>query len=237
MLSKSISHSEQVDSLSEFAQLFFTWTIPHLDDFGKIAGSPKTLKAIVMPMSDRPIEDFEKAIIEMLNERLISRYEVEGQLVIEYPGFDTYQTGLNKRTKSKYPDNPNSKKFSEVPRNSSITEPNGIELNRKEPNRTEDDEAEQLGDKNSSKRIPTINSKPFIPSNEGEVAAVEAWQKLEPFNNDAFRSYLKALKRGLPSQMFYEFSSEIKQDPSIRNPGAVFTRKVEVYFENKEQKS
>jgi len=39
------------------------------------------------------------------------------------------------------------------------------------------------------------------------------------------------LKRGLPSDRFYVFCSEIRQDNSIENPGAVFNQKVKSYLE------
>lgn len=79
-----------------------------------------------------------------------------------------------------------------------------------------------------------INPKSFTPSNEGETAALQVSEELEPHNPLAFKTtYLRAYKRGLPPSMFYEFASEIKQDSTIKSPGAVFNKKVEDYLKSK----
>lgn len=68
------------------------------------------------------------------------------------------------------------------------------------------------------------------------MAALEAWNQLEHFNPMAFQvTYLTALHKGLPPDKFYQFTSEIKQDPTIKNAGAVFNSKVQAYLEGKEE--
>jgi DnaD/phage-associated family protein len=89
--------------MSEFAQLLFTWLIPHLDDWGVIAGSPKQIKAIVKPLSDRPASDFDNALNEMVSQQLIWRYSDEEYQYIQFVKFEKHQDGLHKRTKPKYP--------------------------------------------------------------------------------------------------------------------------------------
>lgn len=137
MLHIGVSYSKQVNSLSEFEQLLFTWIIPHLDDFGRIEGDAAVLRAKVMPMNNRTIEEFETAIQSLVDVGLINRYEIAEGLVIEYPKFETYQTGLNKRTESKFPPNPNSKgtskKLPEIPGNSQPTEENRSEAKGTQP--------------------------------------------------------------------------------------------------------
>jgi len=79
------------------------------------------------------------------------------------------------------------------------------------------------------------NPKTFQATTEGEVAALEAWSQLEHCNPMAFQvTYLTALHKGLPPDKFYQFTSEIKQDPTIEKPGAVFNSKVQTYLEEKE---
>lgn len=76
-----------------------------------------------------------------------------------------------------------------------------------------------------------INPKYFKPSTAGETAALEAFVALEPKNRKALTTtYLWAYKKGLPSDLFYRFTSEIEQDPSIKNAGAVFLTKVKSYL-------
>lgn len=75
-----------------------------------------------------------------------------------------------------------------------------------------------------------VNPEFFAPSNETEYAAKTAWEQLEPNNPGSFGFYLWAIKQGLPAQKFYEFASEIKQNPIIKNKGAVFNKKVRDYL-------
>jgi hypothetical protein len=125
LISKTISYSKQVSSLNEFAQLLFTWIIPHLDNYGRIDGDSEVLKAKVMPMGKRSPEDFENAIQEMINAILIERYTADEKLIIQYLNFEKYQKDLKKRTKSKYPENPrNSNNLREIQGNSSINKEN-----------------------------------------------------------------------------------------------------------------
>lgn len=77
-----------------------------------------------------------------------------------------------------------------------------------------------------------INLKHFKPSTAGETAALVAYVALEPNNPPAFTTtYHHAYRRGLPVNLFYQFTSEIKQDSTIRNKGAIFNKKVAHYFE------
>jgi len=234
MLSKSISYSKQVNNLSNyFRKLLFSWTIPHLDDFGRIDGDPEVLKAMVMPMCELSIKEFEDAIKEFVGKGLAIRYEVGDKRVIVFPTFDKYQVGLNKRTKSKYPDKPgsprNSENLQEIPRNSNTTEAKRREQNRKEANTNND---KSIADKDTDKKgFELMNPKDFKPANEGETAAYNAWKKLEPHNPIALQStYLSAHKKGISAQTIYEFVSEIKQDKNVKNNGAVFNKKIQDYL-------
>lgn len=60
MIDKKISVSEQVANLPIEAQLIFTWAIPHADDVGLLPYSIRTLKAIIIPMLDITLPNFEK---------------------------------------------------------------------------------------------------------------------------------------------------------------------------------
>lgn len=95
-----------------------------------------------------------------------------------------------------------------------------------------------IADNNPSKNdYKVLNPKDFIPNNEGEAAAYEAWNQLEYNNPLAFTTtYYTAYKKGLPPYLFYQFVSEIKQDENIKNKGAIFNNKVASYFEQKAEK-
>jgi DnaD/phage-associated family protein len=138
MISKSISISEQVNSMSEFAQLLFTWMIPHTDDWGILPGSAKVLKALVMPMSDRTEIDFDDAIQEINKNDLIWLYEVEGKRYIQFRKFEQHQEGLHKRTSCKFPTYSNYlKTLTELSGTSGKFPPNRIEEKGSEGNITE----------------------------------------------------------------------------------------------------
>jgi len=88
-------------------------------------------------------------------------------------------------------------------------------------------------DKESIADYKIVNPKNFSPSNEDEYSALEAWKRIEPHNPASFNFYLKAIKRGFPSSLFFQFASEIEQDPSIENKGRVLNAKVTEYMKQK----
>jgi hypothetical protein len=108
MIHKKISLSEQVNDMSEFAQLLFTWMIPHADDFGRLSGSPAVVRAQVMPLSNRSVEDVEDALLDMKAAKLIAWYDTDNGWAIQLLTFDKHQSGLHRRTASEYPPPPNS---------------------------------------------------------------------------------------------------------------------------------
>lgn len=140
MLSKVISISEKVNELPDiFDMLLYTWMIPHADDFGRLAGSPGKIKALVVPMLEKSIKDIRQSLQVLDAQGLILWYEVEGERVVQIQQFEKHQQGLHKRTRSKFPDFPgNSGNVQEFP-----SELKGTELNRTEEKRTEEKRTEQ----------------------------------------------------------------------------------------------
>jgi len=138
MISKSISTSKQVNSISDFAQLLFTWAIAHADDFGLLDGDPDVVWATVIPMKrSRTTEEVEVALTEWVKAELVWWYEVEGQKVIQFRTWEKHQSGLHKRTTPKYVSYDIAKKsdvFRELPGTSVEFPPNRTELNRTEVN-------------------------------------------------------------------------------------------------------
>jgi hypothetical protein len=147
MISKSISVSKQVNDMSLLSRLIFTWMIPHADDWGRMAGDPGVIRAMVFPMSTvanmipgQPIqititdEIIDGCLDEMVDSALIVRYETDGIQYLCFPSWDNHQTGLHKRTPSKFPEVPGSSgKFRDLPASCA----RGTEQNRREGNRTE----------------------------------------------------------------------------------------------------
>mgnify|MGYP001393291040 CR=1 FL=1 len=142
MINKSISVSEKVNIKlpNLFDKLLFTWMIPHADDFGRLPGSPAKIKALVVPMLDVTLKEVEQAIQNMHNAELIIWYSIDSEKYIQIRNFENHQSGLHKRTKSKFPEPPeHSGKFPEIPpegkgREQNRTELKGIEGNGIEVN-------------------------------------------------------------------------------------------------------
>lgn len=241
MLHKKISVSAQVNRLSLSARLLFSWMITHADDVGRLKGDPDYIKAMVVPMTKWSFKKIRIWLEEIKNQGLIYYWEENNERFIEFVKWGEYQKVRKDRfIPSNLPsfnkDNDNQPTTISQPKDTQEeAEDNISELNEIEVNKSEDSINKTVADENSFKKTGFIlNPSDFKPQNEGEVAALETWQKLEPFNKFAFRStYLKAYRRGLPSEMFYQFASEIKQDPTITKPGAVFNKKVEDYFSNR----
>lgn len=133
MISKVISISEKVNTLPDvFDMLLFTWMIPHTDDFGRLAGSPVKIKALIVPMLDKTMMDIGISLQRLHDTGLIHWYEINGDRFIQVSNFEKHQSGLHKRTKSKFPEPPSpSRNFPESPGNSPRTEQKGIEEEEK----------------------------------------------------------------------------------------------------------
>ncbi len=104
IIKKQISYSEQVNALTLKSALLFTWLIPWVDDFGRLEGSPAKVKAIVVPMRpDFSNKDVEKCLKELHENDLIHLYEVDQKPYLQIKNFDVHQSGLHRRTASKFP--------------------------------------------------------------------------------------------------------------------------------------
>ena len=237
MLHNKISKSIQVDNLPIEARLLFTWMISHADEEGRLKGEPRYVKATVVPLtkwSDKKIKNYLEL---MRGNKLIYYWETNSEWFVEFIKWTDYQSFRKDRfQKSDLPSFINrngsqvstngqpsdSQKTAQANRN----ELNEIKVNKSEPNK------EKLADYNSYKGNGDIlDPESYEITNNGEAEALRVWNALEPDNPRAFyTTYLTAYKSGLPDACFGTFLSEIEQDSSIKNPGAVFNKKVEDYF-------
>lgn len=239
MLHKIISVSEQVNRLSLPARLLYTWIIAHADDEGRLKGNPEYIKATVVPMTNYSFKKIGAYIEEIKVQELIYYWEVNNEWFIEFVKWKEFQKIRKSRfTPSLLPSFPVKKDNQKM----TIGQPDGNlqtpqanigEYSSKESNKSEDNK--EIADKNLlEKDKDFINPHDFRPSSGGEAAALEAWRKLEPNNPKALiTTYLSAVKKGVLAQDVFRFVSEIKQDKTIKNPGAVFNKKVEMYLKRR----
>lgn len=92
MIDKKISVSEQVANLSIEAQLLFTWMIPHADDAGILPHSPKTIKALVVPMWDVTSETVRNLLDSIEEQGLIQTFTYHEKQFYKVNGFLENQT-------------------------------------------------------------------------------------------------------------------------------------------------
>lgn len=237
MLHKSISVSMQVNSLPLQARLLFSWLIPHADDEGRLKGDPTYIKANVVPMTNWSPKNIKSWLEQMTDCGLIYYWQKNNEWFIEFAKWNDFQTIRKDRfVQSKLP----SYKELNVNQTTTISQPsdnqqtpqyNISESNSREVNISESNGEQSVADDKTSQKYQLVNPKDFQPSTEGETAACEAWKKLEPNNPLALATtYLHAYKCGLPPHLFYVFTSEINQDSTIVNRGAVFNQKVKEYL-------
>ncbi len=238
MLHKKISVSLQVNRLILPARLLFTWMIPHADDEGKMKGDPEFIRATVVPMVKWSFKKIREYLEEIQNKGLIYYWQENNEWFIEFVKWNEHQTIRKDRLiPSNLPSYPKKNANQVVnscqpTNNQETTQANGIESNTREFNKSEPNKNNIADKPYKGNRI--VNPRAFEPSSEGELAALEAWKKLEPANPLALKTtYLNALSRGLSPNMFYQFVSEIKQDNTVRNPGAIFNEKVASYLRTK----
>jgi len=247
MLHKKISISQQVNKLSINARLLFTWLIAHADDEGRLRGEANYIRASVVPLTNWSSNVVEKYLVEMSDLGLIYRWQEGDECLIEFVKWGEYQKiPPSKSKQSQYPPYPQNidnaltdEKLLEG--RQFATQYNVIqsETNEEELNPVERSSTNEVAKSVSFKKWADIPTNPdeFKPKNEGELAAKEAWLELEPENKTAFKlTYMRALYlQNLPPHLFYEFVSDIKQDPKVRNSGAVFNKKVKEYSEKRKE--
>lgn len=245
MLHAKISNSLQVNRLPLPARLLFTWMISHADDEGRLQGDVEYVRGLVVPLSHWSVKKVQNYIEAMKKEGLIYYWQENNEWFIEFVKWTDHQYIQKDRFKAstlpKY--NKESGHTLDTERiqtgNNSSPQAKVNEVKEREIKQSEENTSEnKLPTKEPNKGKEMANPKTFQANTEGEVAALEAWNQLEHFNPMAFQvTYLTALHKGLPPDKFYQFVSEIKQDPTIEKPGAVFNSKVQAYLEGKEGKS
>ena len=129
MISKSISTSKKLSTVSTLSALLFTWLVPHCDDNGNMDGDPKVVKGIVLPLRSETVEDVAAAINELKSVKLADVYKVAGEQFIHINQWNMHQTLRGDRPDIRFPvGKPKvNRGFAGGKRNG--TERNGTELN------------------------------------------------------------------------------------------------------------
>lgn len=107
MISRSISTSQKLARVSDFAALLYTWLIPWTDDMGRMDGDKLLIKAKVVPLRAKSVRKIEDALRELEKTQLILRYKVSHSTYLQVVDFHFHQTFKNDRgRKAEYPPHP-----------------------------------------------------------------------------------------------------------------------------------
>lgn len=108
MLKKSISQSEKLSIVSDFAALLYTWTIPHCDDGGNMDANSLVLRGVAVPMRDKSVQDISSARDELTKANLWVIYTPEkgygeGKEFLHVNDFERHQTLRGDRPDFRFP--------------------------------------------------------------------------------------------------------------------------------------
>jgi hypothetical protein len=99
---KSISDSHKLSKLkTDGARLLYTWLITHLDINGCFSGDPQVVKGKVFTRLNKSIKTIEDYLKDMEENKLILRYEVDGDIFLIVPDFAEKQPNLNPKKEGK----------------------------------------------------------------------------------------------------------------------------------------
>lgn len=133
MISKSLSTSKKYaalnkEPLGEFCQALYPLLVAHADDFGRLEGDVFTVHHAVIPSSKRDETEIQQALSLLDRVQLVAWYEVGGSHFLQVIDFERHQSGLHKRTSSRFPRVPGKyRKVSAIPLEEKGTELKGTE--------------------------------------------------------------------------------------------------------------
>lgn len=78
--------------------LLYTWSIPHMDDWGRLTGDARQFKLLVCPALDILLREVDEALNQIAAAGLWERYEVDGKWCIAVPAtkWFKHQSYINK---------------------------------------------------------------------------------------------------------------------------------------------
>jgi uncharacterized phage protein (TIGR02220 family) len=136
LLQKRISNSKKMARLScDGARLLYSWLLAHLDSNGNFYADPVMINNLVFTRLGKSVKEIEKWLDELENLNCIIRYEVDGEVYLNYPDFFEKQPNIRPDREGKS-DIPNVSPDNILKRSGS--NPDLLHLNRIEENRKEE---------------------------------------------------------------------------------------------------
>ncbi len=104
-LSRDVSTSERLADLkTDLARIVWSWGVPHTDRDGRLPGSPRVLRATVVPLLDVTVGDVAEAIDDLVRVGLAVLYSSNGTPALQLLKFSEHQPGMryDREAPSKY---------------------------------------------------------------------------------------------------------------------------------------
>ena len=166
MLQNRVSKSNKLAALSsDTARLLYTWTLSHLDINGNFYADPVMVNNIVFTRLGHSVKTIAACLDELADKELIIRYQINGEVYLNYPDFQEKQPKLNPY-KEGTPDIPTMTEESRMT-NASVT-PTQIKRSKEKINKC-------------SKREPSKDGFELFwnkyPRKVNKAEAIQAWNK------------------------------------------------------------
>ena len=184
MLNRSISTSRKLAKCDDRTALIFSWIIPHTDDYGRMDGEAKMVKAQVCPLRDYTEKDVQTSLDQLESVGLIRRYEVNGETYLEVIAYNDNQYHRpDRQRKGECPDPvsgqiPNDDSSLTPDNDSALTDDNDNELTPDDVNKVKLNKIKLNKVKGSAQKIfkkPTLEEVTAYCTERGNKVNPQKW--------------------------------------------------------------
>lgn len=113
IIKETICTSDNLDTLSNFQEVFFYRLIVSCDDFGRMDARPKILSAKLFPLKDIRINQIEEALVALSSAELVDLYTVGGRPFLQMKGWSAHQRIRDSKAKYPGPENSDQRQISD----------------------------------------------------------------------------------------------------------------------------
>lgn len=222
ILKESICASENIDQLSQFAEITFYRLMVNCDDYGRMDARPKILKSRLFPLKEVSNDQITGALGELQKAELITAYSVDGKPYLQMRTWDKHQQVRAKKSKYPSPDDKDMQTFdincnqmisndNKCPRNPIQSESLSESLSLSESNELIDDDDARKIQTEQNRMIDAAEDAGFIRSNSVRAKLIGLFSEygLEKMlsgidscvkHGAPNLAYLEAVLKGTPKQ-------------------------------------
>ncbi len=231
MINKSISTSEQVNSLPLECQLLFTWMITHADDDGRMKGSAITVRGLVFPLKEFSVQEVEEMLQKLQEVGLIWRWSSDNTTYIEFPTWKKHQQIRSDRYHES--ELPSYESYANQKDTNGIQDDNHDDTQYKvvEDNAVQGNEEKNILREWESEGEPTPSFS-YTPKSLSEHAALRAWNTFDKEHPELLESrYLPPARSGVKTTVLQTITNDLIKDHTITDKGKEFEKRVKQFME------